>query len=193
MSAIFILHFSISIDQSSLSTTPLNFVPFGLRVKTDARQIPLGGLCAFASDPRALSSDTYLVTNPRSSPPNFRDLPCHSVAPNSVPQFRVFRVFRGHPTRANHPPNSVIFRVIPWPQSSPPFVSFVSFVVIRRAPISGVESRHEAYQEAPPSPHCHACFAADRNYESKIRVPKRPGRVKSNPANLREPKCQPLA
>jgi hypothetical protein len=94
MLAIFILHFSISIYQSSLSTTPLNFVPFGLRVKTDARQVPLGGLRVFASNPRALSSDTYLVTNPRSSPPN-----------------------------------SVIFRVIPWPQSSPPFVSFVSFVV----------------------------------------------------------------
>jgi len=121
MSTIFILHFSISIDQSSLSTTPLNFVPFGLRVKTGARQIPRGGLRVFAS-------------NPRSSLPNFRDLPCHSVAPNSAPQFRVFRVFRGHPTRANHPPNSVIFRVIPWPQTSPPFVYFVYFVVIRRAP-----------------------------------------------------------
>jgi hypothetical protein len=134
MSATFILHFSISIGQSSLSTSPLNFVPFGLRVKTDARQIPLGGLCVFASNPRALSSDTYLVPNPRSSLPNFRDRPCHSVAPNSAPQFRVFRVFRGHPTRANHPPNSVIFRVIPWPQTSPPFVYFVYFVVIRRAP-----------------------------------------------------------
>jgi hypothetical protein len=146
MLAIFILHFSISIDQSSLSTTPLNFVPFGLRVKTDARQIPLGELCVFASNPRSCL------------------------------------------------PNSVIFRVIPWPQTPlPNFVPFVSFVVNRRAPISGVESRHEAYQEAPPSPHCHACFAADRNYESKIRVPKRPGRVKSNLANLREPKCQPLA
>jgi hypothetical protein len=132
MLAIFILHFSISIYQSSLSTTPLNFVPFGLRVKTDARQIPLGELCVFASNPRALSSDTYLVTNPQSSLPQFRDLPCHSVAPNSAPQFRVFRVFRvfrGHPTRANHPPNSVIFRVIPWPQTPlPNFVTFVSFV-----------------------------------------------------------------
>ena len=85
MSATFILHFSISIGQSSLSTTPLNFVPFGLRVKTDARQVPLGELCIFASDPRALSSDTYLVTNPRSSLPN-----------------------------------SVIFRVIPWPQTPLP-------------------------------------------------------------------------
>jgi hypothetical protein len=94
MSTIFILHFSISIDQSSLSTTPLNFVPFGLRVKTGARQIPLSGLCVFASNPRALSSDTYLVTNPRSSLPHFRDLPCYSVAPNSAPQFRAFRVFR---------------------------------------------------------------------------------------------------
>jgi hypothetical protein len=60
-----------------------------------ARQVPLGELCIFASDPRALSSDTYLVTNPRSSLPN-----------------------------------SVIFRVIPWPQTPlPNFVTFVSFVV----------------------------------------------------------------
>jgi hypothetical protein len=75
-------------------TTPLNFVPFGRRVKTDARQVPLGELCIFASDPRALSSDTYLVTNHRSSLPNFRDLPCHSVAQN-ISSFRVIRVFRG--------------------------------------------------------------------------------------------------